>query len=109
VANYVQECQVLRELAHFKVELWYLGVVYQVIACTAISDKIGQISSKVAYNDSAFVAVSRYDRLGPYMSLHYLFPAVLALSVMFDHITIKEPHKHDSDQKWSIVIQNVLS
>jgi len=86
-----------------------LGLVYQVIASTALRDKIGQISSKVAYNGSAFVAVSGYGRLGPYLSLHYLFPAVLALCVMFDHITINEPRKRECDQKWSIIIHNDLS
>jgi len=70
---------------------------------------IGQICSKVAYNGPLLVTLSRYDRLGPYLSLHYLFRAALALSVMIDHITIKEPRKPESDQKWSIVIQNVLS
>jgi len=88
----------LSELAHFKVELRYLGLVYQVIACTALWDKIGQISSKVSCNGPVFVTVSWYDRLGPYMSLHYLFWAVLARSVMLDHITIKEPRKDASDQ-----------
>jgi len=99
----------VNELVHIKAELRDLGLVYQVIAYTALWDKIWQISSKVAHNCAAFVAVSRCDRLGPYLSLHYLFPTVLALSVMFDHITIKEQRKHDSDQKWSIVIQNVLT
>jgi len=88
----------LNEFVHFKAELRDPGPIYQVIACTALSDKIGQISSKVAYNVPVFVTMSRYDRLGPYLSLRYHFPAVLALSVMFDHITIKEPRKHDSDQ-----------
>jgi len=42
------------------------------------------------------------------LSLHYLFPAVLALSAMFDHITIKEPRKRECDQRWSIIIQYEL-
>jgi len=86
-----------------------LGLVYHIIACTALLDTMGQVSSKVSYNGPVFVAVSRYDKLGPYLSLNYVFPGVLALSVMFDHITIKEPRKRESDQKWSIAIQNVLS
>jgi len=75
------------------------------IACTALFDKIGQISSKVAYNGPVFVTVSRYDRLGLYLSLHYLFWAVLALSVRFDHITVKVPGKREIGQKWFIIIQ----
>jgi len=73
--------------------------------CKALWDKIGQISSKVAYNGAVFVTESRYDRLGPYLSLHYLYWAVLALSVMFDYITIQEPRKRESVQKSSIIIQ----
>jgi len=63
----------LNELAHFKAELRYLGVVYQFIACTAVSDLFDQISSKVAYNGPVFVTVPRCDRLGPYVSLYNLF------------------------------------
>jgi len=37
------------------------------------------------------------------------FLTVLALYVMFDHITINEPRKRKCDQKWSIIIQNDLS
>jgi len=92
-------------LVHFKAELRDLGLVYQVIACTALCYRIVQISSKVAYNGPVFVTLSRYDRLRPYLYLHYLFQAVFALSVMFDHIKIKEPRKHDSDQKWSLIIR----
>jgi len=33
----------------------------------------------------------REDRLGSYLSLHYLFRAILALSVRFDHIKVKVP------------------
>jgi len=63
----------------------------------------------VAYNVAVFVTVSKYDRLGPYLSLIYLFPAVVALSVMFDHITFNEPRKRECEQKWSIMIHNDLS
>jgi len=28
---------------------------------------------------------------------------------MFDHITVKEPRKRESDQKWSIMMHNDLS
>jgi len=63
----------LNELVHFKAELRDFGLLYLVIACTALCDKIGQISSKVTYNGPVFVTVSRDDRLGTYLSLHYLF------------------------------------
>jgi len=99
----------LDELVPFKAEFRDLGLVYHVMASTALREKIGHISSKVSYYGPVFVTVSRYDRLEPDLSLYYLFRAVLALSVRFDHITIKEPRKRESDQKWSIVIQNVLS
>jgi len=87
----------------------YPSLVYQVIACAALWDKIGQISSIMFYNGPGFFTVSRYDRLGPYRSLHYLFWAVLPLYVKFDHITINEPRKRECDQKWSIIIRNDLS
>jgi len=57
----------LIELVKFMAELRDLGLVYQVIACTALWDEFGQISSKVAYNGWVFVTVSRYDRLGPHL------------------------------------------
>jgi len=60
----------LNELVHFKAVLKDLGVVYQFIARTALWDNIGQICSKVAYNDPIFVIVWIYNRLGPYMSLY---------------------------------------
>jgi len=63
----------LNELVHLKAELRDLGIVYQVITCRALLDKIGQIGSKVAYNGAVFVTVPRYGRLGIYSSLHYLF------------------------------------
>jgi len=81
----------LHELVHFKAELRDLGLVYKVIACTALWDKICQVCSKVAYSGPVFVIVSRYDRLGSYLSLYYLFRAILALSVRSDHIKIKVP------------------
>jgi len=62
-------------------------------------DKIGQISSKVAYNVPVFVTMSIYDRLGLYMSLHYLFWAVVERSVMFDHIKVKVPGERESGHK----------
>jgi len=99
----------LNALVRFKSELRDLGTVYQIIACTATWDKIGQIWSKMAYNVPVFVIVSRYDRLGPYLSLYYNFWAALSLSVRFDHLMIKVPAKSESGQKWSIIIQNVLS
>jgi len=43
VASYSQEYSSLNELDHFKAELRDLGLVYQVIACKALWDKIGQI------------------------------------------------------------------
>jgi len=49
--------------------------------------------------------VSRYDRLGQYLSLYNLFWAVLGLSALFDHISIKETRKRESGQKRSIIIQ----
>jgi len=99
----------LNELVHFKAELGDLGLVYQVRECKALWDMIGRIWSIVAYNGTIFVIVSRYCRLGPYVSLHYLFWAILALSVRFDHIKIKAPGKRESGHKWFIIIQNVLS
>jgi len=54
----------LQELDHFKAELRDHGLLYQVIACTALRDKIGQIWSKKAYNGPVFVIVSSYIRLG---------------------------------------------
>jgi len=99
----------LYELVHFKSELRDLGLVYQVIACTALWAKIGQNCSKVAYNSTTVLTVPRYGRLGPYLSMHYPFWAVLSLSVRFDHIKIKAPGKRESGQKWSIIIQNVVS
>jgi len=39
----------------------------------ALLDRIGRIWSNVAYSGPVFVIVSRYDRLGPYLSLHNLF------------------------------------
>jgi len=98
----------LNELVHFKAELRDLGLVYQVIACTALWDKTCQISSKAEYNGPAFFTVPIYDRLGPYLSLHNLFWAVLWFSALFDHISIKETRKRESGQKWSIIIQYVL-
>jgi len=59
--------------------------------CNALWNKIGRIWSGVVYNGPVFVSVSRSDSLGPYVSLYYLFCAVLALSVRFDHIKIKVP------------------
>jgi len=99
----------LNELVHFKAELRDFGLVYQVTACTALWDKMGQIICKVAYNGPVFATVSRYDRLVWYLTLHYLFWALLALYVMFDRITINEPRKRECDQKWTIIIQNDLS
>jgi len=98
----------LNELVHFKAELRNLGLVYQIMACTALWDKNRQIWSKVAYNGPIFVIVSRYDSLGPYVSLYYHFLAILALSVRFDHIAIKVPGKRESGEKLSIIIQYVL-
>jgi len=82
-----------------------LGIVYQVITCTALWDKIGQINSKVAYKGPVFVTVPRYNRLGPYLSLQYHFWAVLSLSVRFDHIKVKVPGKRESALKWTTIIQ----
>jgi len=49
----------LNVLVHFKAKLNNLGLVYQVTECTKLCDKIGQISSKVAYNGPVFVTVTR--------------------------------------------------
>jgi len=59
----------------------------------------------VACNGAVFATVPRYDRLGPCMSLHYLFGEVLALSVMFGHIKINVPDERESGQKLSVIIQ----
>jgi len=98
-----------KELVHFKSELRDLGLQYQVIACTALWVKLGRTWSNVAYNYPVYVIVPKYDRLGPYVSLYYLFWAILALSVRFHRIKVKVPGKRESGQKWSIIIQNVLS
>jgi len=95
----------LNMLVHFKAKLNNLGLVYQVTACTTFWDTNGQISSNVSHNGPVFVTVPKYYRLGPYFSLYYIFCAVLALSVMFDHISIKETRKRESGQKYSIIIQ----
>jgi len=63
----------LNELVHVKSELRDLGLVYQAMECKALWDKIGRIWSNVTYSGPVFVIVSRYVRLGSYMSLHYLF------------------------------------
>jgi len=94
----------LNEIVHFKAQLKNLSLVYQVTACTSLWDKIGQISSKVAYNDPIIGTVPRYNRLEPHMP-HYLFCAVLALCVRFDHIKFEVQGKRESGQKWSIIIQ----
>jgi len=99
----------LNEFVHFKAELSDLGLVYHVMACTALWDKIGQLSSKVVYNGPVFVTVSRYDVLGPYMSVHSLFWTVLALSVMLEYIKVNVPGERESGHKWSVIIQNELS
>jgi len=98
-----------KELVHFKSELWDLGLVYQVIACTTLWDKISRIWYNVAYSGPVFVTVSRYDRLRPILSLYYLFWTVLTDFVSYDYIKFQVPGKHENGQKWSIIIQNVLS
>jgi len=95
----------LNELVHVKSDLRGLGLVYQVMVCKALLDKIGRIWSNVTYNGPVFGIVSRYDRLGPYLSLYYLFWAVLALSVRFDHIKVEVLCKGESGHKWSIIKQ----
>jgi len=76
-----------------------LGLLYQVTAYTALWDEIGQIWSKVAHNCPVFVIVSRYDRLGSYLSLYHPFWAILALPVRFDHIKIKVPCKRERPER----------
>jgi len=98
-----------KELVLFQSELRDLGLVYQFIECKALWDKIGRIWTNVAYTGPVYVIVSRYDRLGPHVSLYYLFCAVLALFVRFDHIKVEVQGKRESGQKWSIIIQNFLS
>jgi len=78
-------------LDHLKSELSDLGLVYEVMQCKALWDKIVRIWSNVVYNGPVFVIVSRYDRLGSYLSLYYLFRAILALFAKFDPIMIKVP------------------
>jgi len=63
----------LNGLVNFKAQLKTLGQLYQGTECTTLSDKMCQISSKVAYIGPLFVIVPRHDKLGPYMSLYYLF------------------------------------
>jgi len=95
----------LNELVLFKAELRDLGLVNQVIACTAVWDMFGQISSKVAYNGPVFVTVSWYDSFGLYLPLHYLFWAVLSLSVRLGRNRVKVQCKRESSQKRSIILQ----
>jgi len=92
----------LIDLVHFKAEWRDLGLLYQVIAYTAVWDKFGQIRSKVAYNGPVFVTVWRYDSLVPSSYLHNLFWEVMLFSVVLNHILIKETRKRESGQKWSI-------
>jgi len=99
----------LNELDYFKAELRNLGLIYLVMECRVLWEKIGQIWSKVAYNVPTIVIVPRYDRLGAYLSLHYLFWAILALSVRFDYIIVKVPGERESGQKWSIIIYNQMT
>jgi len=49
----------LNELVHFKAELRNLDLVYQVIACTSVSDKYGQINYEVAYDGPVFITMYR--------------------------------------------------
>jgi len=86
----------LNELVHFKVELINLDLVYQIMPYMTLWDKIGQIWSNVAYNGPIFVIMSRYDRLGSYLFLSYLFWEILALSVMFVSIAMKVTGKRES-------------
>jgi len=88
-----------------QVKIEYLGLVYHVMECKALWDKIVRIWSNVAYSGQVFLIVSRYDRLGPYFPLYYPFWAVLALSVRVDHISITETLTRESGQKWSIIKQ----
>jgi len=81
----------LQDFVHFKAELNDLGLLYKVTACRTLLDKFVQISSIVAYNGPVFVIVPRYNRLRSYLLLNYLFRAILALSVRFDHIKIIAP------------------
>jgi len=46
-----------------------------------------------------YLLLFREDRLGSYLSLHYLFRAVLALSFRFYHIKVKVPGKRESARK----------
>jgi len=95
----------LQGLVQYMSELRDLALVYHVMSCKAFWDKIGQIWSNVAYNGPVFVIVSRYDILGPCLSLYYHFCVLLALYVKFDHITIKVPGKREGGLKWTISIQ----
>jgi len=62
----------------------------------------------MAYNGPVVFIVSRFERLGSYLSLYYLLCVVFSLSVRFDHIKVKVPCKRESDQKRSIIIQYEL-
>jgi len=81
----------LNELVHFTTELRDLGLVYQVMECNALWDKIGGIWSGDAYNCHIFVTESIYDRLVLCSSLYYHFWAILALYVMSGYNKIKVP------------------
>jgi len=81
----------LNELVHFNAKLRDLVLVYQVMEWKALLGRIGRIWSNMAYYSPVFVIVSRYDGLGSYFFLYYLFRAILALSVKFHHIKIKVP------------------
>jgi len=89
----------------FQVKIEDLGLVYQVMECKALWDKIFRIWSNGPYSVQVFLIVSIYDWLEPYFSLYYPSWAVLALSVRFYHISIKETLKRERGQKWSIIKQ----
>jgi len=99
----------LSKLVHVKSELRDLGPVYHVMECKALFHKIGRTWSNVAYNDPVFLIVSRYDGLGPYVSMYYIFWAVSSRSLRFDHIKIRVTGKREGGRKWSIIIHNVRS
>jgi len=98
----------MNDLVLIEAEVRNLGLIYQIMADMARWGKIKQIWPKVAYNGAIFIIVFRYDRLGPYLSLYYLFCAILALSFRFDPIAFKVPDNRECGQRWSIMIQYVL-
>jgi len=83
----------LNDLVLIDAEERNLGLRNQIMACMALWGKIEQIWPKMTYNGPINVVVAIYDKLWPYLCLHYQFLPTPSLSGRFDHIAIKIPSK----------------